>query len=88
MKVYILQPNLFDKTVADLMTDDGLTLTTVTVNLPIIEAELAKIERNYKERTRHQRLFLEVKATIKTYKNDLKKQGLLPKKARKGKQKP
>ena len=46
MKVYIIQPNLFDKTVADLMTDDGLTLAIITVNLPIIEAELAKIERN------------------------------------------
>ena len=79
---------MFDKTVADLMTDDGLTLAIITVNLPIIEAELAKIEHNYKEGTRHQRLFLEVKAIIRTYKNDLKKQGLLPKKARKGKQKP
>ena len=79
---------MFDKTVADLMTDDGLTLAIITVNLPIIEAELAKIERNYKEGTRHQRLFLEVKATIRTYKNNLKKQGLLPKKAREGKQKP
>ena len=41
---------MFDKTVADLMTDDGLTLAIITVNLPIIEAELAKIEH---ERAEH-----------------------------------
>jgi hypothetical protein len=82
MKVYALQPNFFTPAV-DLMADDGLSLTTRRRDLDLLEGELAAMNGNYRERTRHMRKILEVKAEIRKYKKDLEERGLLKRKERK-----